>query len=107
MIDRQQIERLYISMSAENARVKVVVRLRPPADPSTNASDTIKVFPEQPGLLNIRWLWRSICAIGRISSLTNKCGRSKSSDDADPTQREFLFDGAEGTDATQSVRTLF
>ena len=94
-------------MSAENARVKVVVRLRPPADPSTNASDTIKVFPEQPGLLNIRWLWRSICAIGRISSLTNKCGRSKSSDDADPTQREFLFDGAEGTDATQSVRTLF
>ena len=52
-----------VEMSAENARVKVLVRLRPPADPSITASDTIKLFPEQPGLLNIRY-----CVFGACSS---------------------------------------
>ena len=33
--------------------------------------------------------------------------RSKPSDDAEPTQREFLFDGAEGIDATQAVGLNF
>jgi hypothetical protein len=91
-------------MSAENARVKVLVRLRPPADPSINPSDTIKLFPEQPGLLNIRY-----GDISRISTENIPVPdlryriRSKSSDDGEPTQREFLFDGSEGIDATQSV----
>ena len=43
-----------LKMSAENAKVKVVVRLRPPADPSIDAAETVRIFPEQPGLIKIR-----------------------------------------------------
>jgi hypothetical protein len=39
--------------SSENARVSVVVRIRPLASPSTEAP-TVKTFPDSPGLVNIR-----------------------------------------------------
>jgi len=39
--------------SAENARISVVVRARPPADGS-NPDDAMSIFPDQQGLINIR-----------------------------------------------------
>eukprot|EP00292_Cryptomonas_paramecium_P021242 CAMPEP_0113667954 /NCGR_PEP_ID=MMETSP0038_2-20120614/3730_1 /TAXON_ID=2898 /ORGANISM="Cryptomonas paramecium" /LENGTH=169 /DNA_ID=CAMNT_0000583641 /DNA_START=8 /DNA_END=513 /DNA_ORIENTATION=- /assembly_acc=CAM_ASM_000170 len=68
-------------MSAENARVRVVVRLRPPAETSTDPQETIKIFPEQPGLLNIR---------------------TRANDDSEFTEREFIFDGVEGVGTSQT-----
>jgi hypothetical protein len=40
--------------SAENARISVVVRARPPADGS-NPDDAMSIFPDQQGLINIRF----------------------------------------------------
>lgn len=43
------------SFSAENARVSVILRARPPAEKNIDPSQTVRMFPEQPGLVNIRY----------------------------------------------------
>ena len=65
-------------MSAENARVKVIVRSRPPQD---GEEPILRVVGDQPGLVNIR---------------------SPGPDGGEETEREFLFDEALGVDTTQA-----
>jgi hypothetical protein len=64
-------------MSSENARVKVIVRARPPQDGVTS---TFNVYDDQPGLVNIR---------------------APAADNGDVTEREFLFDDALGANTSQ------
>ena len=54
--ESETAHKLWLDMpfSAENARVSVVVRVRPPAEANVDASRTVKVFPDQPGLINIK-----------------------------------------------------
>eukprot|EP00961_Rhodomonas_salina_P018386 247109-Rhodomonas_salina.1 len=66
-------------MSAENARVRVLVRARPPADGSDPAQ-TLKVDADHPGLVNIR---------------------TPSADGGEIIEREFLFDDALNVEASQ------
>ena len=65
------------AMSAENARVKVVVRARPPQD---GEESTFRAFDDQPGLVNIR---------------------APAADGGEVTEREFLFDEALGPNTSQ------
>ena len=65
------------SMSSENARVKVVVRARPP---QAGEESTISVNDDQPGLITIR---------------------APATDGSEVTEREFLFDEVLSTNMSQ------
>lgn len=56
------------SFSAENARVSVIVRARPPAEKNVDPSQTVRMYPEQPGLVNVRYAALScLFVVARLS----------------------------------------
>ena len=52
-------------MIAENSNVQVVVRLRPPDDPSENVEETFIYEPDRPHVLSIRDPLSNLSAEGR------------------------------------------